>query len=58
MELVLGVAIFLLAAAGLAIGLILGRGPIEGSCGGLACIKGASCAGCRSRAGKEAEEAP
>lgn len=58
MELVLGVAIFLLAAAGLAVGLVFGRGPVEGSCGGLACIKGASCAGCRKRMGEEAEESP
>ena len=42
----LSVTVFGLAMAGLAAGVIAGRGPIKGSCGGLACLKGARCAGC------------
>ena len=46
---VLGLLVTLLAIGGLALGVILGRPPIRGSCGGLACIKGANCAGCPQR---------
>lgn len=35
-----------LAVAGLSVGAILGRAPIKGSCGGLACIPGAACGAC------------
>jgi hypothetical protein len=41
--------IVLLGVAGLAIGVIAGRPPIKGSCGGLACIKGGTCGGCRNQ---------
>lgn len=41
--------LFLLAFAGLAVGAILGRPPIKGSCGGVSCISGADCAGCKKR---------
>lgn len=40
-------AILLLAIAGLAAGVIAGRPPIRGSCGGLSCIGGGACAACR-----------
>lgn len=37
-----------LAIAGLAVGLLFGRAPIRGSCGGLSCV-GLDCATCPSR---------
>ena len=46
--------ISLLAIAGLAIGVLAGRGPLKGSCGGLACRKGIDCAGC-AKAQRSAE---
>lgn len=39
-------AVMLLALAGLAIGRFFGRRPPAGSCGGLSCIPGATCAAC------------
>ncbi len=40
--------IFLLAVLGMAVGMIAGRSPIKGSCGGLQGIKGpgSACSGC------------
>lgn len=38
-----------LSILGLALGVIFGRAPIRGSCGGLACHKGLGCAGCPAR---------
>jgi hypothetical protein len=35
-----------LAIAGLSLGVVLGRPPIKGSCGGLACIPGGTCSAC------------
>mgnify|MGYP003626522882 CR=1 FL=1 len=43
--------IFLLAVGGLAVGVLFGRAPLKGSCGGLACTKGISCGACQR--GKE-----
>lgn len=43
---ILTLGLILLSAAGLAIGVLFGRAPIKGSCGGLACIEGARCGGC------------
>lgn len=43
-----------LSIAGLAVGLLFGRGPVKGSCGGLACVEGADCAGCGRKKGCEA----
>jgi hypothetical protein len=45
----------LLAFAGLSLGVIFGRAPIKGSCGGLACIPGADCTACPnpSKAGEK-----
>lgn len=48
----LTLAILLLALAGLGLGLFFGRRPPAGSCGGLACIPGAACAGCARRRGE------
>ena len=45
--------IVLLAIVGLAIGVLAGRAPIKGSCGGLACVKGVDCSACKSRHGKD-----
>ncbi len=42
----LSLCIVLLAFAGLSLGVILGGAPIKGSCGGLACMRGADCAAC------------
>ena len=42
----LTLAILLLVQVGLAVGLLAGRRPLKGSCGGVACRKVAACAGC------------
>lgn len=42
--------ISILAIFGLAIGVLAGRRPIEGSCGGLSCV-GLKCENCKRRAG-------
>ncbi len=55
MEFVFALGIFLIAVLGLATGLLLTGRPLKGSCGGLACVGGASCDGCPRR-GSEAEE--
>ena len=41
--------VILMAIGGLSIGLAFGRGPIKGSCGGLACIEEADCSACPHR---------
>ena len=46
---ILSLAIILLAISGLAVGILFGRPPIKGSCGGLACITGADCSACPKR---------
>lgn len=51
---ILTFVISLLAIAGLAIGVIAGRSPIKGSCGGMACHKGISCGVCKARRGRDA----
>lgn len=53
MELVFGLSIFLLAALAMALGLFFGRKPIQGSCGGMDCIKGYDCEACPNRQAKE-----
>jgi len=50
----LSVVIFLLAFAGLSVGVLFGRAPIKGSCGGLSCPSGGDCAACPKRRDKEA----
>lgn len=44
--------VFPLAVGALAVGLLFGRPPLKGSCGGVACRLGMDCQGCR-RTGKE-----
>lgn len=46
-------AIFLIAIGGLAIGVMAGRAPIKGSCGGLACVKGIDCGVCKAKRAME-----
>lgn len=45
--------VILLAIAGLSLGVMLGRPPIKGSCGGLACVPGVSCSACPKRTGSD-----
>lgn len=45
----LAFVLILLAIAGLAVGVLFGRPPLKGSCGGAACLKGIDCAACPSR---------
>ncbi|MBN7758195.1 (Na+)-NQR maturation NqrM [Nitratireductor aquimarinus] len=56
MEILLALAIFLLAATGLAVGLFSGRGPVKGSCGGMACLKDVACEGCPNRSRQESQQ--
>lgn len=37
-----------LAIAGLAMGVLFKRPALRGSCGGIACVKSAKCAGCKN----------
>ncbi len=50
--LIFSTLIILLAMGGLALGVMFGRAPVKGSCGGLAC-HGLECTGCRQK-----EDAP
>lgn len=42
-------AILLVSMGGLALGVMAGRKPIKGSCGGLACVKNIDCGACRAK---------
>lgn len=44
----LAFAIILLAIGGLALGVLFGRPPLKGSCGGVSCLKGTDCGACRA----------
>ncbi len=50
---ILTFAILLVAIAGLAVGVLAGRAPIKGSCGGLACVKGIDCGVCKAKRAME-----
>jgi hypothetical protein len=45
---ILAFFLILLAIGGLALGVMVGRAPIKGSCGGLTCVKGVDCGTCKS----------
>ena len=45
--------IITLSIAGLAIGVIVGRAPIKGSCAGGTCPKAFGCGGCQKRNASE-----
>ena len=53
-ELLLSFAIMLIAVLGLSLGVLLGRRPIQGSCGGIGGQCGACTRGCRKQ-GAEGE---
>lgn len=55
MELVFAILIVSLSAAGLAIGLMTGRGAPRTSCEGVACIGGRRCDDCPNRGAREAK---
>jgi len=50
--LLFALGVVLLAIGGLSIGVLFGRAPIKGSCGGLACVPGADCAACPNHSDK------
>lgn len=56
MEVMLGLCIVLLAVLGLGLGSLVGRGPVKGSCGGMACIKDVACEGCPHRISEDQDE--
>lgn len=43
---ILTLILMLLSVLGLGLGVLAGRAPIRGSCGGIACRKGAGCRAC------------
>lgn len=53
MEALLAVAIVCLAALGIGVGLMMGRGAPQRGCDGLACVGGARCEGCPHKDEKE-----
>ena len=46
---VLTLLLVVLSVLGLAVGVLLRRRPLAGSCGGLSCLKGIDCGACRAR---------
>jgi hypothetical protein len=50
---VLTLVIVLASIAGLAAGVLLGRAPLRGSCGGIACLKSGGCTACKTHRNAE-----
>lgn len=50
--LVLALVVVGLSVGGLALGVLLGRAPLKGSCGGMACIDKIECEVCPNRKGR------
>ena len=46
----LSIAIIALSITGLAAGVLMGRAPLRGSCGGVACDQASACEACRNPA--------
>jgi hypothetical protein len=53
---ILTLVIVLASIAGLAAGVLLGREPLRGACGGVACVKGGGCMACETH--RDAEDTP
>ena len=53
---VLSLVIVIASVAGLATGVLLGRAPLRGSCGGVACVRGSGCTACQTH--QHAEGSP
>jgi len=49
---VVSIVVMMLSVAGLGIGVMLGRPPIKGSCGGLNCGLAPECAACPRHSGE------
>ena len=53
---VITLVIVLASVAGLATGVLLGRAPLRGCCGGVACVKSGGCAACETH--RRAKDTP
>lgn len=53
MEALIAILIVCLSAAGLALGILMGREPLRKSCDGLACVGGTRCDGCPHDRGED-----
>ena len=54
----IGFVVVVVALLGMSVGVLMGREPIKGSCGGLSSIEGAECQICGARSGDECKEEP